>query len=133
MLEPSLCQHPRHERADSAAELLLFLLITSMKLPACELRPHTSCFQVLLQKWQDVWNKCLENKLHSIGTAQRSKFVCSHETVILNRLRVGHCRMTHSYLLSGDDQATCGPCGLTVKHILVECPGLQDIRLIFFC
>ena len=37
----------------------------------------------------------------------------------------------HSYLLSGEDQPTCAFCdaSLTVKHILLDYPDLQDIRL----
>ena len=27
--------------------------------------------------------------------------------VLINRLRIGHTRLTHSYLLSGDDQPVC--------------------------
>jgi len=52
-----------------------------------------------------------------------------YDSVLLNRLRIGHSRLTHSYLLSGDDPPTCQSCGipLTVKHILVECTNLRDI------
>jgi len=41
---------------------------------------------------------------------------------------------THSYLLSGDDQPACAKCDivLTVKHILLDCPELWDIRLKYF-
>jgi len=49
---------------------------------------------------------------------------------LLNRLRIGHTRLTHSFLLSGDDICECGTCQcpLTVKHILVECVDLNDVR-----
>ena len=49
---------------------------------------------------------------------------------MLNRLRIGHTRLTHSFLLSGDDLPECGTCQcpLTVKHILVECVDLKDVR-----
>jgi len=42
-----------------------------------------------------------------------------YDSVLLNRLRIGHSRLTHSYLLSDDDPSTCQSCGipLTVKHI----------------
>jgi len=51
------------------------------------------------------------------------------DSVLLNRLRIGHTRLTHSFLLSGDDipeRGTC-QCPLTVKHILVECVDLNDV------
>ena len=55
-----------------------------------------------------------------------SKNMSRYDSVLLNRLRIGHSRLTHSYLLSGDDPPTCQSCGipLTVKHILVECHNL---------
>ena len=36
----------------------------------------------------------------------------------------------HSFLLTGDDLPECGTCQcpLTVKHILVECVDLKDVR-----
>jgi len=52
----------------------------------------------------------------------------------LNRLRIGHTRLTHSFLLSDDDLPECGTCQcpLTVKHILVECVDLKDVRNKYF-
>ena len=52
------------------------------------------------------------------------------DSVLLNRLRIGHTRLTHSFLLSVDDIPECGTCQcpLTVKHILVECVDLKDVR-----
>jgi len=49
--------------------------------------------------------------------------------VVINRLSIGHSRLAHSYLLSNDDVPLCETCGLplTVKHILVAYPSLQDI------
>ena len=51
-------------------------------------------------------------------------------SVTLYRLRIGHTRLTHSYLLSSDDLPECGTCQcpLTVKHILIECVDLKDVR-----
>ena len=47
------------------------------------------------------------------------------EEIILTRLRIGHMRLTHGYLMSTphEDIPRCGPCNtvLTVKHILCEC------------
>jgi len=57
------------------------------------------------------------------------KNLSRRDTVLLNRLRIGHTRLTHSFLLSGD-LPECGicQCPLTVKHILVECVDLKDVR-----
>ena len=55
--------------------------------------------------------------------------------MIINRLQIGHARLTHSYLLAGDAQPTCSTYGypLTVRHILVDCLDLQYIRQRHFC
>jgi len=54
--------------------------------------------------------------------------------VIINRLRIGHTRLTHSYLLAGGDQPECATfqCPLTVKHILIECSDSRHIRNKYF-
>ena len=48
----------------------------------------------------------------------------------LCRLRIGHTRLTHGYLMAGDHQPFCDDClvPLTVRHLLVEFPSLVDIR-----
>ena len=136
-----LCWIPSHvnirgnERADTAAKSALSLPITKMKISARELLPHVSKF--CLDEWQDIWDCCEGNKLHSIyptvGIVKHSKNTSRYNSVLLNRLRIGHSRLTHSYLLHEDDPPTCQFCGipLTVKHILVECAKLRDIREIF--
>jgi len=53
-----------NDRADTAAKSALSLPITNMKLPACELIPYVSKF--CLDEWQDIWDCCEGNKLHSI-------------------------------------------------------------------
>jgi len=68
-----------------------------------------------------------------VGIVKHSKNISRYDSVLLNKLQIGHSRLTHSYLLSGDDSPTCQSCGipLTVKHI-VECTNLQDIREKYF-
>ena len=137
-----LCWIPSHvnirgnEMADVAAKSALSLPITSMRLPSSELAPRVARF--CGEEWQDIWNSCENNKLHAIyptvGCIPLSKNLTRHQAVIINRLRIGHSRLTHSYLLSGDDQPTCSFCTLplTVEHILLECPHLHDIRHKYF-
>ena len=76
-----------------------------------------SIFKTLRDRWADV------SDTWHVYSMRR-------DTVLLNRLRIGHTRLTHSYLLSGDDLPECGTCQcpLTVKHILVECVDLKDVR-----
>lgn len=53
-----------------------------------------------------------------------------HTECVLARLRIGHTRLTHSYLMSGDVQPFCEDClvPLTVRHLLIECPSLGNLR-----
>ena len=80
-----------------------------MKLPARELIPCVSKF--CFDEWQDIWDCCEGNKLHSVyptvGIVKHSKNISRYDSVLLNRLRIGHSRLTHSYLLIGDDSPTC--------------------------
>jgi len=56
------------------------------------------------------------------------------DAVLINRLRIGHTRLTHSYLLSGHDQPVCSACQspLTVKHFLIECVNFAAICSRYF-
>jgi len=62
-----------------------------------------------------------------VVTEQKSS-LSRRDEVVINRLRIGHTRCTHSYLLTGADQPECTTCQcpLTVKHILVECTDFND-------
>jgi len=136
MLDTQSCQYSWQREACQCSKIVLSFPITNMKLPAHELIPSVSKFY--LDKWQDIWDCCKGNKLHCIypafGIVKHSKNISRYDSVLLNRLRIGHSLLTHSYLLSGDDPPTCESCGipLTVKHILVECTSLQDIREKYF-
>jgi len=137
-----LCWIPSHvnirgsETADTAAKSALSLSVTNMKLPACELLPCISNF--CLDEWQEIWDCCEGNKLYSIYPTvcilKHSKNMSHYDSVLLNRLRIGHSRLTHSYLLCGDATPICQSCRipLIVKDILVECTNLRDIREKYF-
>ena len=103
-----------------------------MKLPATDMCPRIT--KLIFDEWQEVWDCCAGNKLHAIkptvGGYQQKTCLSRRDSVLLNRLHIGHTRLTHSVLLSGDDLPECGTCQcqLTVKHILVECVDLNDVR-----
>ena len=44
--------------------------------------------------------------------------------VVLARLRMGHTRLTHGYLMERKPVPLCNQCNvqLTVQHILIDCP-----------
>jgi len=105
-----------------------------MKCPASDFIPELTMHY--REVWQAEWDGCSANKLHSIKPhlGYCSVTHLSRDAVILRRLRIGHTRVTHKYLLSGDSQPLCDECkcSLTVKHILLECCSLKDVREKYF-
>jgi len=80
----------------------------------------------LAPEWQQLWNQCTSNKLYSaqpvVGRSV-SSLLGRYDSVLINCLRIGHTRLTNSYLLKVESQPVCESCHspLTVKHILVDC------------
>ena len=64
-------------------------------------------------------NCCAGNKLHAIrptvGGYKQKTCLSRRDSVLLNRLCIGHTRLTHSFLLSGDDLPECGTCQCSLK------------------
>ena len=76
-----------------------------MKLPATDMYPRIT--KLIFDEWQEVWNCCAGNKLHAIkptvGDYKQKTCLSHHDSLLVNRLHIGHTRLTHSFLLSGDD------------------------------
>jgi len=102
----------------------VFFSVSRHKHETSYLIPRVSNY--CLREWQDILSNCVNNKLYAIyqtvGTVGHNRSLSRHESVIINRLRIGHTHLTHSYLLSGDNQPTCSTCG----HPLTVHQSLQD-------
>ena len=84
-----------------------------------------------------MWNQCTSNKLYSVQPVIGRSVSLSlgrHDSVLINRLRIGHTRLTNSYLLKGESQLVCEACHspLTVKHFLVDCTHYSAARQRYF-
>eukprot|EP00102_Acyrthosiphon_pisum_P018398 XP_008190141.1 PREDICTED: uncharacterized protein LOC100572585 [Acyrthosiphon pisum] len=85
------------------------------------------------KKWHLLWND-QETKLNQIKRTtfswENHEFNRKEETTI-NRLRIGHSRLTHGYLMSKEEPPTCEGCGtlINIKHILTECQLHQQERI----
>ena len=90
--------------------------------------------------WQQRWND-------RVGTSKMGEITRTvpppwtyghiqerHLQSTLTRLRIGHTRLTHSYLMAGERPPYCNHCQvpLTVRHLLIECPNLIPLRRRFF-
>ena len=120
-----------NEDADKAAKSVLHLNETTRKIPFTDFKPVVNKY--VMSKWQMSWDGTIFNKLHQIKPKVGSVSPCRQsrrEDVVLTRWRIGHTFLTNSYLLKRECQPECVPCQepLTVKHILVDCLDINDIR-----
>ena len=69
-----------------------------------------------------------------LGRIPHCQNLSRHDAVVINRLRIGHTRLTHLHLLTNEDLPTCQffSLPLTVNHILLQGANLNTIRLRFF-
>ncbi|KAL1448403.1 hypothetical protein WDU94_005494 [Cyamophila willieti] len=89
--------------------------------------------KILLSKWQARWDQVRpDNKLKRLKTKIENWSTSAHDSrfleVILTRSRIGHSRLTHSYLFTKTDPPIC-QCGavLSISHLLT-CPSLIQAR-----
>ena len=92
---------------------------------------RTACFDYFERVWRDYdrrtnlkeikshvqpWSSCIRN--------------VRREEIILCRLRLGHTRLTHGYILDREQRPECRRCNvyLTVRHILIDCILYNDER-----
>ena len=140
--ETIICWTPSHigvrgnERADSAAKSALDLTPDKSRIPYTDLKPTINKF--LHTKWQQQWSNNIHNKLFQIqptlGEWRPASRKSRKEQVVISRLRIGHTRLTHSFILKQEPQPQCLTCQTTcmVKHILIEYRTFAVIRKRFF-
>ena len=86
------------------------------------------------QLWQEEWSTQTGNKLFQIlpdlSDPLPNLASTRKEETVLTRLHIGHCYVTHSFLLKGDDPPWCFFCDklFSVRHFLTECADLNEER-----
>ena len=132
------CWLPSHigirgnELADSSAKAALGKEIRVVKLPYKDVRQYIGKYVTGL--WQMDWDQEVNNKLHSIkpklGDLTSAYRSVRRDEVLLCRLRIGHTRLTHSFLFNDEDPPECDTCQCitTVKHILLDCTKYTAFR-----
>ena len=123
------------EHVDRAAKYALSKAQpTYFELPCTDVFMKIQSFASSL--WQEWWDKEVGNKLHAILPQIYEKYYarCTNrkDEVIINRLRIGHTRLTHSFRKENRPHPPlCDQCEgdheSTVKHILIECSFLKII------
>ena len=113
-----------------------FLTPDKSRIPYTDLKPTINKF--LPTKWQQQWSNNILNKLFQIqptlGEWRPASRKSRREQVVISRLRIGHTRLTHSFILKQEPQPQCLTCQTicSVKHILIECRTFAVNRKRFF-
>ena len=125
---------PGNERADRVA----VAAASSNGEPANDVVPYRDWYPIIKQrmkeKWTEEWRRVEHNKLRelkdSIEMWPSSNNKIRKQSIIITRLRIGHTKVTHQFLMEGGVQPYCSDCivPLTVKHLIAECPTFSDIR-----
>jgi ribonuclease HI len=125
-----------NEQADKKAKNALRLTQSNRKIP---FQDCSAMIEPLLKsRWQQSWDSQIENKLHAIkpilGVSKYSSRKSRKEETVLARLRLGHTRLTHSYLITGSPPPRCKFCRseLSIKHLMIRCRSINHIRQKYF-
>ncbi len=77
------------------------------------------------------------NELHEISPSVEKiyffQFSIHWDQIVYTRCRIGHFRMTHKFLILGEDPPTCSLCQipLSIKHVLLDCANFNSVRTFF--
>ena len=144
-IQIEICWVPAHvglegnEKADIAAKEAINSRPIDIKLPVGDYINVVK--QYIKMEHQKLWDEeSNNNKLKQIKPFTSAWKSSSQSTriqeVILTRLRIGHTRLTHGFLMSDpkDPAPRCHICNvpLSIKHILIECINFNRQRAICF-
>jgi hypothetical protein len=117
--------------ADKAAKTILHLTITDI--PTNDI--NISIRNKINMTWQSYWDSVPpSNKLKKIKKSTQKWHhlynLNRRQEVTLARVRIGHSFLTYSFLIRKDSPPICNQYqeDLTIQHIILDCPDLQNIR-----
>ena len=125
---------PGNERADRLAREAAGRAATLSPVPCTNVFPAIREANIAI--WQERWDaRGATSKMDEFTRTVSHLWDYSNIRerrlqTALAHLRIGHTRLIHSYLMSGEYQPYCDDClvPLTVRHLPVECPSLVDLR-----
>ncbi|XP_058840806.1 uncharacterized protein LOC131696273 [Topomyia yanbarensis] len=83
-------------------------------------------------QWFRRWSASTEVKLREVkfDTGKWTDRENSAEQRVLTRLRIGHTRLTHDFLLKKTSPPVCDCCGIIVdvRHVILHCRKYDDVR-----
>ena len=124
------------DKVDRAAKIATKLpkITNTTQVPASDLKIYYK--NKILVQWETEWkNQTMSaNKLLQIKPFPRiwssSNRKSRHEEIVITRLRIGHTKLTHSYILARLFPPSCPKCdseNLDTEH-LFNCPQLTHLR-----
>ncbi len=129
----SHCGIAGNEHADLMARRALNYSIHHFLFPYSDKIPMIKKY--LISKWQRRWNQANDDYLQEIKPVIGPPFLvhsCRKDQVVLNRIRLGSTRLTHSFLMEGKDKPNCIFCHsnipISVKHVILYCSHFSHIR-----
>ena len=128
---PSHIGIPGNEEADKCAKEATKENVRPMDIPYTDLIPEVKSYvKDLWQRWWDGSTDYLSMIKPDIGRTDHNTNLTRKEQVVLCRIRIGHTRLTHSYLMKNEEPPRCSFCKvrLTVQHILEKCRKLKHLR-----
>ena len=128
---PSHIGIPGNEEADKCAKEAIEEDITPREIPYTDFIPEVKAYTNDL--WQRTWDGStdfLSMISPEVGKTIYNPNLTRKEQVVLTRLRIGHTRLTHSYLMKNEEPPRCSFCKvrLTVQHIMEKCRKLTNLR-----
>ncbi len=136
------CWLPSHvgirgnEAADRAAKEALTLPVTVASVPASDCKPKANKYirDIRKNNWDEIQNNKLKDKFPDLTKHFQPHCNNRRDEVVLTRLRLGHSRLTHSFIFEKEPPPECIGCNapFTIKHILLECIDFADTRKNYF-
>ena len=141
----TLCWIPSHiglegnEKADMYAKEAKGLPISIQLIPVEDYIRYIK--SAVKKKWQNFWtenyqNNKLKELKDTVDVWPSSYQKDRKNSTTLTRLRIGHTRLTHGYLMCNphDSVPMCDTCNvqITIKHILMICPKYKTQRDLLF-
>lgn len=129
---PSHIGIPGNEKADQEAKNALQLNISEPELLFEEIKKIVK--NAIWNQAQNEWHNTTNNILREITNTIKpySKIINQNRKneVTLTRLRIGHTKLTHKYLLEKEEAPKCPRCyqPVTIKHIIADCIGYEPER-----
>ncbi|ESO09997.1 hypothetical protein HELRODRAFT_167833 [Helobdella robusta] len=122
-----------NERVDQLAAQAHLDPRSNIAIPYYDIRVMTN--DLICSKWQKEWDKItnfLKIVMPELNSSQNTKIneLSRNNLNIINRLKLGHSKITHSWILNKTNPPICENCDtkLTIQHILIECQNYNEIR-----